>query len=85
MRIEYIKPTTKYIIFVNDAYYQSTGYERPGEFGSKVEFVNVVPFEDEEGVHDWIAKHPNEKYKVVSIEHLMVKTTTTLKLCNDRI
>ena len=78
MNINDIKESAKYIVFINDCFYQSTGYERPGEFGSKTEFVKTIPFDDWDSVADWIIGNPTVAYKVVEIKHLKIKTTVSV-------
>lgn len=85
MKIDQIKSTAKYIIFVDDYFYQSTGYERPGEFGSQSSFVDVIPFDDAAGVEDWILNHPAKPYKLVAIKHVEVKKTIALELIDAAI
>ena len=78
MNINDIKESTKYIVFINDYYYQSSGYERPGDFGSKTDYVKPIPFDNWDSVANWIISNPSVAYKVVEIQHLKIKTTVSV-------
>lgn len=81
MNISNIKPTAKFAVFYDDCYYQSTGYEREDEIGSRMEYINTRFFDDASQVEAWLLTQSTTlKYKVVSIEHLTVKKTVSFDI-----
>lgn len=80
MNIKDLESSTQYIIFTTESYYESTGYEREGDFGSRREYVYPHQFNTIEAVQNWILSNPNKEFKLFAMKNLTVKKTVTIDL-----
>ncbi len=78
MKLHEIPINAKFLALVEDAYYQSSGYEQPGELGSKYHYVKVVPLLNEDDVKNWVKTNSSATYKIVTITPVSIKTTISV-------
>ncbi len=78
MQLYDIPINAKFLALVQDSYYESSGYERPGEIGSVRGYVKVVPMMNEDDVKNWVKTNSTLTYKIVAITPVSIKTNISV-------
>jgi hypothetical protein len=66
------------MVLVESHYYESSGYEKAGEFGSRYEYLSVYQMTEDE-LCDWLLENPTVGYKVLKTIPVTVNKTISFK------
>lgn len=71
-----------FLLLVQSNYNESSGYEKPGEFGSRTNYLETYQLTEKE-LTEWLLENPNAEYKVFKSIPMKIEKKVSVVMFDD--